>query len=110
MLGAKAWLLLSGAALVLIGVLIRWWSSRYDLKDAAIDSAWTLARGRRTAENPTALESKLDNITSQPTWTGKATRAAGTAAGHVMAQILGVIALVLMLIGLGLAVAGFLWG
>jgi hypothetical protein len=110
MLGAKAWLLLSGAALVLIGVLIRWWSSRYDLKDAAIDSAWTLARGRRTAENPTALESKLSNITSQPTWTGKATRAAGTAAGHVMAQILGVIALVLMLIGLGLAVAGFLWG
>jgi hypothetical protein len=110
MLGAKTWLLLSGAALVLIGVLIRWWSSRYDLKDAAIDSAWTLARGRRTAENPTALESKLNNITSQPTWTGKATRAAGTAAGHVMAQILGVIALVLMLIGLGLAVAGFLWG
>jgi hypothetical protein len=110
MLGAKAWLLLSGAALVLIGVLIRWWSSRYDLKDAAIDSAGTLARGRRTAENPTALESKLNNIASQPTWTGKATRAAGTAAGHVMAQILGVIALVLMLIGLGLAVAGFLWG
>ena len=110
MLGTKAWLLLSGAALILIGILIRWRMARYDLKDAAIDSAWTLARGRRTAENPTALEAKLNDITSQATWTGKATKAAGTAAGHVMAQILGVVALVLMLAGLVLVVAGFFWG
>jgi hypothetical protein len=88
----------------------RWKTSRYDLKDAAIDSAWTLARGRRTAENPTALEAKFNEIRSQPTWTGKATSAAGTAAGHFAAQLLGVVALVLMLAGLALAVFGFFWG
>ena len=61
-MGAKFWLMASGAALILIGVLIRWKTARYDLKDAAIDSAWTLARGRRTAENPTALEAKFNEI------------------------------------------------
>jgi hypothetical protein len=110
MLGAKAWLLLTGAALVLIGIFIRWRSSRHDLKDAAIDSAWTLVRGQRSAENPTALEAKLSEIASQPTWTGKATTAAGTAARHFMAQVLGVVALVLILAGLALGVAGFFWG
>lgn len=109
-MGAKFWLMASGAGLILIGVLIRWKTSRYDLKDAAIDSAWTLARGRRTAENPTALESKFNEIRSQPTWTGKATRAAGTAAGHFASQVLGVAALVLMLAGLTLAVFGYFWG
>jgi hypothetical protein len=108
-MSSNAWLMLSGAALNLIGVLIRWRTARYDLKDAAIDSAWTLARGKRTPENPTALEAKLRDIHSQPTWTGKATRAAGTAIGHFVAQVLGVVALVLILAGLGLAVAGFFW-
>ncbi len=108
-MSAKIWLLLSGAVLVLIGVAIRWRTARYDLKDAAIDSAWHLARGRRTTENPTALEAKLNDITSQATWTGKATKAAGTAAGHFMAQVLGVVALVLILLGLALGIAGFFW-
>ena len=66
-MGTKFWLMASGTALILIGVLIRWRTARYDLKDAAIDSAWTLARGRRTAENPTALEAKFNEIRSQPT-------------------------------------------
>lgn len=103
------WLMASGVALILIGGLIRWRTARYDLKDAVIDSAWTLARGKRTADNPTALEVKFDDIRSQPTWTGKATRAAGTAAGHFASQVLGVVALVLMLAGLALAVLGFFW-
>ena len=84
-------------------------NSAYDLKDAAIDSAWTLARGKRTAENPTALEAKYRDIQSQPTWTGKATRTAGTVAGHFIAQVLGVAALIMMLAGLALGVAGYLW-
>ncbi len=103
------WMMLSGAALVIVGALIRWKVSSYDLKDAAIDSAWTLARGKRTAENPTALESKFNEISSQPTWTGKAIKTAGTAAGHFVAQVLGVAALILMLAGAALAVAGYFW-
>lgn len=102
------WLMASGAALVLIGGLIRWRTARYDLRDTVIDTAWTLARGKRTVDNPTALEVKFDDIRSQPTWTGKATRAAGTAAGHFASQVLGVVALVLA--GMALAILGFFWG
>ncbi len=74
-MSVQTWLMLAGAALVLFGALLRWRVSNYDLKDAAIDSAWTLARGKRTAENPTALEAKYREIESQPTWGGRAKRA-----------------------------------
>lgn len=103
------WMMLIGAAIVLAGFAMRWKVSQYDLKDAAFDSAWTLARGRRTAENPTALESKLNDITGQTTWSGKATRAAGTVAGHFIAQVVGTVGLVMMLAGLALGVAGYFW-
>ena len=109
MTGSKVWLVACGAALILIGVLIRRWAARYDLREAAIDSAWTLVRRKRTAENPTALEAKFNEIRSQPTWRRTATKAAGTAAGHFAAQVFGVIALVLILVGLALAVYGFFW-
>jgi hypothetical protein len=106
---AQGWLMLSGVVLVVLGALIRWRTARYDLRDAAIDSAWTLARGKRTAENPTALEAKLNEIRDQPTWTGRATRAAGTAAGHFASQVLAVVALVLVVAGLALLALGFFW-
>ena len=109
MLGPGRWLMLAGAIAVLAGILIRRWAARYDLKDAAVDSAWTLLRGRRTAENPTAIEAKLRDIQSQPTWTGMATRTAGTAAGHVLAQIGQIVALVLLVAGVVLVGAGFFW-
>ena len=109
MLTTSSWLMLSGAILVLIGFALRWKVSAYDLKDAAIDSAWTLARGKRTAENPTALEAKYRDIHSQPTWAGRATKTAGTVAGHFIAQVLSVAALVMMLAGFALGVAGYLW-
>jgi hypothetical protein len=108
-LSTNAWLMLAGAGLILLGVLIRWRTSQYDLKDAAIDSAWTLARRKRTAENPTALEAKYREISSQPTWSGRAKRTATTVAGHFIAQALGVVSLMLMLAGLVLAIDGYVW-
>jgi hypothetical protein len=101
--------MLVGAGVVLIGILIRRWAARHDLKDAALDSAWTVLRGKRTAENPTAIEAKLRDIQSQPTWTGRATKAAGTGIGHMLAQVGQVAAIILVLLGLGLVAAGFVW-
>ena len=72
-------------------------------------SSRTLLRGRRTAGSPTAIESKLRDIQSQPTWTGKATKAAGTGATHMLAQAGQVVALGLILVGLALAAAGFVF-
>jgi hypothetical protein len=107
MLGPGRWLMLAGAVLVLIGILTRRWASRYDLKDAALDSAWTLLRGRRTAENPTAIEARLGDIQAQQTWTGKAAKAAGTGVAHMLAQVGQVAAIGLMLLGLVLVAVGF---
>jgi hypothetical protein len=102
-------MMVAGAIALLLGVLVRRWAGRYDLKDAAMDSAWTLLRGRRTADNPTAIEARLREIQAQATWTGKATKTAGTAIGHVLAQIGQVAALVLLLAGLALIGVGFFW-
>jgi hypothetical protein len=106
-MGPGRWLMLAGAVLVLLGILARRWASRYDLKGAALDSAWTLLRGRRTAERPTTIEAKLSEIQSQPTWTGKASKAAGAA--HMLAQVGQAVALGLILVGLALAGAGFVF-
>jgi hypothetical protein len=102
-------IMLAGALLILIGGLIRWRTSRYDLKDAAIDSAWTLARGKRTAENPTALEAKYRDIRDQPTWGGRATKAAGTVAGHFFAQVMAVVSLVMIVAGVLMIVGAYFW-
>jgi hypothetical protein len=101
------WLMVAGAVLVLIGIPIRRWAARHDLKEAAIDSAWTLLRGKRSA--PTAIEAKLNDIQSQATWTGKATKTAETAIAHGLAQVAQVSALALILIGLALIGAGYVW-
>jgi hypothetical protein len=101
--------MLAGAIAVLAGMLIRRWAGRYDLKDAAMHSAWTLLRGRRTADDTTAIEARVREIRSQPTWTGKATKAAGTAVGHFLAQIAQSVALILLAVGVALVGAGFLW-
>lgn len=97
---SRIWLMAGAGALIVVGLLIRWRVSRYDLKDAAIDSAWTIARGQRSAENPTALEARYHDIAAAPTWFGRARRTAGSVIGHFMAQLLGVGALVLVLLGL----------
>jgi hypothetical protein len=109
MLGASHWLMIAGAGLVLLGMLLRRWAARYDLKEAAIESAWTLLRGRRTAANPTAIEAKLREIGAQSTWTGKAGETARTAVGHAVAQVAQATALVTILVGLTFIAAGYIW-
>lgn len=104
------WLYAAGAVAFVAGYLLRSWASRYDLTEAAIDSAWQTARGKRSAENPTALESKLGGITAAPTVTGKAGRLAGTVAGHFFAQVLAIAGLILWLAAAGLVAAGTYWG
>jgi hypothetical protein len=108
-LDTNAWLMITGAVLGLVGLLIRWRTARYDLKDAAIDSAWTLARGKRSADNPTAIEAKIRDIAAAPTLTGKATRTAAPVAGHFIAQVLAIVALVMVLAGAVLLALGYFW-
>jgi hypothetical protein len=107
--GSNTWLIMTGAALLIVGIPLRRWSGRHDLKGAAIQSAWAVALGRRTADNPTAIETKLRDIQAQGTLAGKATKTAGTAIAHFVAQGAAVAALVLILAGLALAAVGIFW-
>jgi hypothetical protein len=103
------WMVIWGGGLVLFAALIMWRTSSYDLSGAAFDSAWQLARGKRTAENPTAIEQKLRDINAEASVTGKAKRAAGTVLGHLVAKVLNTAAMLMIAVGAALIVAGIFW-
>lgn len=106
---ANAWLFLSGAALLVLGWVIRGRTARYDLKGAAINAAMDVARGRRSAGNPTEIERKLQDIASRQSSAGKVTAAASTVVGHFAAQFFGIAAIIMMLVGAALIALGFFW-
>lgn len=108
-LGPNEWMIVGGAILALLGFIIMWRTSRYDLAGAAAESAWQVATGGRTAETPTAIEQKIKDITSEATVTGKAKRAAGTVVGHLYAKVMGLISMVMMGLGALLIAAGIWW-
>jgi len=108
-LGTNEWMMIWGAGLALLAVFIMWRVSRYDLAGAAFESAWHVARGKRTAESPTALEEKYNEIAAEASVTGKACRAAGTVIGHFAAKVANLIAIVMLLAALALIGAGWFW-
>jgi len=109
-LGTNAWLAIWGGGLVLTAILIWWRTGRYDIKGAAVDSVWQIARGKRTADNPTAIEMTANEIGAEATVAGKAKRTAFTVAGHFMAQVFSVVALFMLLIGIVLLGVAWFWG
>jgi hypothetical protein len=107
--GASTGPLLAGGILILLGILILWRTSRYDLKGALMDSVWQIARRKRSADNPTAIEAKLREIQAEATLTGKARRVAKQVIGHYLAQALGIVALVVIGFGAILVAVGLFW-
>jgi hypothetical protein len=103
------WMMLSGGGLILLAILILWRMGRHDLKGAAIDTAWQVATGRRTADNPTPIEEKLSEINSETSAAGRTRRAAGTVLNHFVAQFLSLAATVMLIVGLGLLAFGYFW-
>lgn len=108
-LGSNEWMMIWGAGLGLAALLIMWRVSKYDLAGAAFDSAWQVARGKRSAENPTAIEAKLRDIGNEASVAGKAKRAAGTVFGHFAAKVANLIAILMLLVGAALIAAGIYW-
>lgn len=108
-LGTAEWTMIWGAGIALVALLVLWRVSRYDLAGAAWDSAWHVARGRRSAESPTALGEKYRAIAGEASYTGKARRAAGTVIGHFVAKVLSVVATIALVIGVALIALGWYW-
>ena len=109
-LGTNGWLMVWGGGLVLLAIIIWWRTSRYDIKGAAVDSVWQIARGRRTADNPTAIDVMARDIGAAPTVTGKAKRSVFTVIGHFIAQLLSIAALIMLVVGVILLAVGWFWG
>jgi hypothetical protein len=108
-LGTNEWMIVWGTGVALLGLFIMWRVSRYDLAGAAFDSAWQVARGKRNAENPTALEEKYNDIAREASLTGKARRTAGTVIGHFAAKVFSLIAILMLLGGAILIALGIYW-
>ena len=102
-----AWTMYAGGGLVLLGVFILWRTSDWDLKGAALESAWTVLRRKRIPASPTALEKRLREITAEATLPRRLRRTAVTVGRHFAGQAVGLAALVLIAIGFILLAVGF---
>jgi hypothetical protein len=103
------WTMIGGSGLALLGAFILWRTSDWDLKGAAIGSAWTLLRRKRTPENPTELERRLREIAAEVTLGRRARRTAVTVGRHFLAPALGLAGLLLIAVGVALVGIGY-WG
>lgn len=108
-IGTNGWLFIWGGALVLTALLIWWRTGRYDIRGAAVESVWQVARGKRSADNPTPIEAMASEIGAEATAYGKARRTALTVAAHFIAQVLSLVAVFLLLIGIVLLGLGWYW-
>lgn len=108
-LDTNSWLFIWGGGLVLLAILIWWRIGRYDIKGAAVESVWQVARGKRTADNLTPIEMMANEIGAEGTHFGKARRTISTVIAHFIAQFLNIAAYFLVLIGLVLLGLGWYW-
>lgn len=105
------YLLTFGAVVFLIGAWCWRWSSRHaiDLKGAAIGAAWQSARSRKLPAVPEDIKGKFKEIAREPSHVGRAKKAGGIAARHVVAQALGLAGLIGLVGGTALMAAGIFW-
>jgi hypothetical protein len=108
-LDTNAWLFIWGGGLILLALLIWWRTGRHDIKGAAMDSAWQIARGKRTAENLTPIEMMAGEIGAEATHFGKARRTVFTVIAHFVAQALSFLAYFILLGGLILIGLAWYW-
>ncbi len=91
--GSTPALLISGAILIGIGLMLQNYASRYDFLGMLLSSIWQIIRGKRSAERPTEIEGRLNEIASAGTVFGKARRVTGNVIGHFVGPIVGLVSL-----------------
>ncbi len=106
-------LLLAGLGIFVMGWLLRRWASRHDMMGmvtgAATGAAWQAVKGRKVPDMPSELKSKMQEFQDEGSNVGRAKKAAGYAARHFIAQVVGLAGWVGLLGGLALMAAGVFW-
>src|SRR5262245_60162823 len=105
---AHPYLLGGGGVLIILGVLLFRWASRYDLKGLALDAAWQVAKSRGRLDVETDLGNRLEERQAEESKVERAKMVAGHAARHVAAQAINVAALISFALG-ALLIAIAVW-
>jgi len=103
------YLLGGGGLLIIIGVLLFRWASRYDLKGLALDAAWQVAKNRGRIDTETDLGNRIKDLQAQSSNVERAKMLAGHAARHVVAQAMNVAALICFAAGAALIAVAVWW-
>lgn len=103
------YLLAAGGFLIICGLLLLRWASRYDLKGLAIDTAWEVAKNRGRVDVETELGNRLKDLRAESSNVGRAKMVAGHAARHVAAQAASVAGLVALAAGVLLIALAVWW-
>lgn len=103
------YLLAAGGFLIICGLLLLRWASRYDLKGLAIDTVWQVAKNRGRVDVETELGNRVKELREESTNVGRAKMVAGHAARHVAAQAASVAGLVALALGAILIALGVWW-
>lgn len=103
------YLLAAGGILMVCGLLLLRWASRYDLKGLAIDTAWEVAKNRGRVDVETELGNRLKDLRAESSNVGRAKMVAGHAARHVAAQAASVAGLVALAAGVLLIALAVWW-
>ena len=102
-----------GLVLIGIGVWLIRWANRNNMAGqiagaAAEAAAKALHRGAHS-DMPSAIKTKYDDVTSQPTYTGKAKKIAGYGVRNAMSQLFGVTGFITTVVGLMFVVLGLFY-
>ncbi|MEQ1652056.1 MAG: hypothetical protein ABL897_06190 [Hyphomicrobium sp.] len=99
-----------GIAMLLAGIWLIRWANRNNMASAiagaTADAAFKAIRKGGQLEMPGEIKTRLDDVSSAKTTSGKAKKVAAYGIRHAMSQLFGVIGFFCVVIGLMLAVLG----
>ena len=103
-----------GIVLIVIGVWLIRWANRNSMTaaiaEATADAAFKTLRKGAAPEMPSAIKTRLDDVSSAKTHAGKAKKIAGYGFRHAMSQLFGVTGFISVVAGLLLVVLGAFYG
>jgi len=104
-------LLIAGISLLVLGVLLWRWSSRYsiDLRGAALGTAYAAAKSGKMPGMPEGLRPHLDKVSAETTNMGRAKVVGGSVARHFLAKVAGWASMIGFLAGAALIALALLW-
>lgn len=103
----------AGGVLVLIGLLLMRWASRYDAAGIAVDAAWRMAKTGSTTgardELGRVVDEQLADIRADAARMGHARTAVKHGARFFIARFVNIAGLIFIVLGLAAIAAAFLW-